>query len=219
MTSLIKELLAEEGRTKFDRARMMIKPMLMNKQFSSHQIMDKMQKSLDIKDTTAKTYYHMIVKELNMEDHHTDVDGEEIDDFDFGDSTGNSSEPESNKPELPDEVQDSIGDISYGDGIMGYGDYDDETDPEITNKNRAGVIRVVRNAHLVYKRQNDAGLYDELWIYNTSQEYGTTLAIKKDILSATDIPPRAMQSEDGSQKYSLQVLGDVTFLHVTNLPQ
>ena len=66
---------------------------------------------------------------------------------------------------------------------------------------------------------NDSGTFDELWIFNTSDNMTDSLEIKRNILAATDIPPRQTTSEDGIQKYSMFTLGDVQFMEINNLPQ
>jgi len=92
-------------------------------------------------------------------------------------------------------------------------DKDSDKDPD-----KAGLIRSVSNAHLVYKRAVDDGTFDELWIYNISTNVRNISKIKKDILSGTDIPEGNMRSDDGEQRYDLSVVGNAELLHITGLP-
>ena len=85
--------------------------------------------------------------------------------------------------------------------------------------NRQGVIRTVPNAHLIYKRENEEGTYDELWVYNTSSSLKDELETRRNVLSGTDIPPRKTKSEDGSQSFTLTTMGNGQILQITGLPQ
>lgn len=208
MANLLKELLLELKLTKFERAKALIKPMIVNGRFSAEEIMDKMVRALDIKDSTADTYYHIIAKEFAREDDEP-VDGVDLPDIE-----------KQNDESLPDEDSESVSSEDDEDSLSGLDDEELEDGQFYSDDDqKQGIIRRIEGAHLVYKRKNDAGLFDELWIYNTTQKIGTAINIKKDILAATDIPPKATTSEDGSQKYTLTTLGDVTFLHIMNLPQ
>ena len=99
----------------------------------------------------------------------------------------------------------------------------DETEAEFKreehkDRNRQGVIRTVKGAHLVFKRQSPDGTYEELWIYPVRDGLKRGLEIKKAILAGTDIPPDKMKSPDGSQTYTITTLGDAQLLHITGLP-
>ena len=100
------------------------------------------------------------------------------------------------------------------DGEFNIGDLDDEDD----DPDRQGLIRVVPNAHLVYKRSSDDGTFDELWIYNTSDVIDTELKTRRAILAGTDIPANKLNSPDGSQSYTLWTVGNAQLLHITGLP-
>ena len=206
MASLLKELITEN---KKDDARRMIKPMLIRGTYSQEDMEDKMMQRLNIKPATADTYYHMIVKELNLED----GDGEDQDEVEYQDD----------ETEMGDEDPDSVmlPDIEFDDDGQVVGGLEDDEDhfAEEGNPNKRGVLRIVKDAHLVYKRQNDAGLFDELWIFNSKDNIKDSLAIKRDILAATDIPYRQTSSEDGSQSYKMYTMGDVQFLEIVGLPQ
>ncbi len=96
-----------------------------------------------------------------------------------------------------------------------FGDLDDESD----DPDRQGLIRVVPDAHLVFKRTTEEGTFDELWIYNTGDEdFNKELEIRRAILSGTDIPKNKMSSPDGSQSYDLWSVGNAQMIHITGLP-
>jgi hypothetical protein len=83
---------------------------------------------------------------------------------------------------------------------------------------RQGLIRTVKGAHLVYKRQNEEGKFDELWVFNVGGTLDDALTIRRAILAGTDIPPRATKSKDGLQTYTLTTLGNAQLLHIKGLP-
>lgn len=95
-----------------------------------------------------------------------------------------------------------------------FGDLDDESD----DPNRQGLIRVVPNAHLIYKRSNEEGTFDELWIYNLGDEIDKELDVRRGILSGTDIPQNKMSSPDGSQSYDMWSAGNAQLIHIVGLP-
>lgn len=84
--------------------------------------------------------------------------------------------------------------------------------------NRQGLIRTVKGAHLVYKRKNEEGTFDELWVFNTGGDMENSLKVRRDILAGTDIPPRATKSQNGAQTYTLKTLGNGQILHIKGLP-
>lgn len=89
---------------------------------------------------------------------------------------------------------------------------------EPLDPNRAGIIRTVDNAHLVYKRQSEDGTYEELWIYNIHDATNDDLDIRRDILAGTDIPAKKTKSPDGSQSYSITTMGNAQMLKIVGLP-
>lgn len=82
-----------------------------------------------------------------------------------------------------------------------------------------GVTRTVKGAHLVYKKQDDEGQFEELWIFPISKGVNTELSIRKNILAGTDIPDGRTESEDGNQKYELWTAGNAQLMRITGLPQ
>lgn len=96
----------------------------------------------------------------------------------------------------------------------------DENIDSIANKasddpNRQGLVRTVRGAHLVYKREVDNG-FEELWIYNVTT-LQDEMIVRKAILAGTDIPPNKSSSPDGSQTYKVWSAGNAEMLLVTGL--
>jgi len=85
--------------------------------------------------------------------------------------------------------------------------------------NRQGLIRKVKNAHLIYKRENETDTYDELWVYRSGKDgIKSEIDIKNDIVSGTDIPVDGLKSDDGEQYYEIWHVGEVIFLKIFNLP-
>lgn len=119
-----------------------------------------------------------------------------------------------------------------GDGGSGMGDMeggetpygepealpDDQELEEPDNPDRAGFIRVVQNAHLIYKRQSENGTFEELWMYNIHDDTNDELEIRRDILAGTDIPPKKTKSEDGVQTYTSTTMGNAQMLKISGLP-
>lgn len=207
MTSILRELIIEN---KKDDARRMITPMIIQGTFSQQEIEDRMMQRLKIKPTTADTYYHMIVKELKLANRSTNEKSKEADTT--AASKDGREEPEAEL--LPDIEFDDDGVL-----VRGIDELDDDQLAVKNDINKRGVIRRIKNAHLIYKRQNSTGSFDELWIFNSSSNMTDALDIQRDILAATDIGPRQTTSEDGSQKYKLSTVGDVQYLEITGLPQ
>ena len=94
---------------------------------------------------------------------------------------------------------------------------DNERD-EVEDENLAGTIRTIPNAHLVFKRTQEDGTFDELWHYNVGQDFKSELKIRRAILAGTDIPINKMKSPDGSQTYELWTIGNGHMLKVQGLP-
>jgi len=90
---------------------------------------------------------------------------------------------------------------------------------EQADLNRQGLIRKVKNAHLIYKRENETDTYDELWVYRSGKDgIKSEIDIKNDIISGTDIPIDGLKSDDGEQFYEIWHVGEVIFLKIINLP-
>ncbi len=91
---------------------------------------------------------------------------------------------------------------------------DDEELDEPENPDRAGFIRVVQNAHLIYKRQAENGTYEELWMYNIHDDTNDELETRRYILAGTDIPPQKTKSPDGVQTYTSTTMGNAQMLKI-----
>lgn len=98
---------------------------------------------------------------------------------------------------------------NIGDGEFGQ----EEEDP-----NFQGNIRTVAGANLVYKRKEEDGNYEELWIYNVGKDIKKESQIRRAILAGTDIVPTQTESEDGTQRSETSSVGNVQYLKITGLP-
>lgn len=121
--------------------------------------------------------------------------------------------------ELPDEAlpdDEMMGGEEGADEFSDEPPMDEPTEPE--DPNRQGMIRTVKGAHLVYKREVEDGTYEELWIYNSST-LRDEIVIRKAILAGTDIPVNKSQSPDGSQSYEMWAVGNAEMVLVKGLQQ
>jgi len=92
-------------------------------------------------------------------------------------------------------------------------EYEDPEDP-----NKMGTIRVIKGAHLVYKREDEGGSFEELWIYRTKDGSKEDIEVRRDILAGTDIPTNKKKSKDGTQSFTLWTVGNVQYLNILGLP-
>jgi len=102
-------------------------------------------------------------------------------------------------------------------------DDDLDMDPEMDmeepeDPNKMGTIRKIDGAHLVYKRKNEEGLFDELWMYKIEKDNDNDTDIRNDIIAGTDIEKGKTKSEDKTQRYKLWTSGNVQFLTIDGLP-
>lgn len=167
------------------------------------QIIDRISKELNVSINTAQTYYYRAKNELFGG---YVPAGEES----SGKVAGSMSEeppPKADKEEKGEDQDQQNPDDDF-----------ELEDEESQDPNRQGIIRTVEGAHLVYKRRNEEGTYDELWVYNIDNDIRTELEIKHAILAGTDIPESKTQSEDGKQFYTLTTLGNAQLLHIQGLP-
>ena len=93
---------------------------------------------------------------------------------------------------------------------------EEPSEPE--DPNRQGMIRTVKGAHLVYKREVEDGTYEELWQYNTST-LRDEITVRKAILAGTDIPVNKAQSPDGSQSFETWAAGNAELMLIRGLQQ
>lgn len=107
----------------------------------------------------------------------------------------------------PNDDEDSV---DFGDEFNGDGEWDD---PDYQ-----GVIRHVPRAHLVHKRQQEDGTFNELWIYNIGNDFKKELKIRRAILAGTDIPINKMRSPDNTQSYEIWTAGNAQMMMIKGLP-
>lgn len=78
--------------------------------------------------------------------------------------------------------------------------------------------RIVSGAHLVYRRMQDVGAIEELWLYKIDKLDPTKhISVEEAILDATDVSPKTHSSEDGNQRAYTWVAGNAKFMHITGL--
>ena len=116
------------------------------------------------------------------------------------------------------EPTDDADDVDDVDLSIEEPDTDNPETDEDENPNRQGLISTIPGAHLVYKRKNEDGTYDEMWIFKISNALKDELVIQREILAGTDIPETKMTSKDGTQYYELWTAGDAQILKVFGLP-
>jgi hypothetical protein len=97
-------------------------------------------------------------------------------------------------------------------------DDNDKDDKKSENPDKQGIIRTIKNAHLIYKRQDGDGTYVELWVYNISKGIKDEYKIRNAILDGTDIEAKTGSSPDNKQKFELWTIGERQFIQVTGLP-
>lgn len=90
---------------------------------------------------------------------------------------------------------------------------DAEKDPD-----HQGLIRTVKNAHLIYKRQDDDGTYSELWIYKIAKGMKGEFEVRNAILNGTDIDLKTGKSEDESQYFEIWTCNDRQMMKIYRLP-
>lgn len=126
-------------------------------------------------------------------------------------------------PDETDPTNQSIDDQYGADDPNDQEDFGDEQgemgdEQEWDDPNYQGSIRKIDNAHLVYKRQQEDGTFDELWQYNLGDDFKKELQVRRAILAGTDIPINKMRSPDNNQTYELWTVGNGQLLHVKGLP-
>ncbi len=98
---------------------------------------------------------------------------------------------------------------------------DKESDKEGEDKkdaNRDGLIRYVKNAHLVYKRKDVDGTYTELWQYKISKNFKDEFYIRNAILAGTDIDQKTGASVDHKQSFELWTNNNMQVMKIIGLP-
>lgn len=114
-----------------------------------------------------------------------------------------------------DEPLDGSGEADELDDSLGG---DEEEQPE-EDPNFQGVIRTVKGANLVYKRQMPDNTFTELWIMNVGNDMKKESQTKRAIIAGTDVDAQSQQSQDGKQNMELYTVGNVQFCELSGLPQ
>ena len=118
-----------------------------------------------------------------------------------------------------DEISDEQIDDQYGEADPdGENEFADDVEQEWDDPNLQGVIRTVPNSHLIYKRQQEDGTFNELWQYSIGDDFRKELEVRRSILAGTDIPPNKMSSPDNTQSFELWTAGNAQVMHVRGLP-
>lgn len=148
--------------------------------------------------------------EFDFEGDLEDAEPEEFgdDEFDFDADAGEEKEDEDffDEPQL-------VGDEAAGDDEAPEDFGMEDEDPDFQ-----GNIRTVAGADLVYKRKEEDGNYEELWIYNVGTDIKKETQIRRAILAGTDIVPSQRESDDGTQRSETFTVGNVQYLKISGLP-
>ena len=177
--------------TKKDKARAIMRQIANKPGMDRDTIIQELIRQLPTTEETATSYYEDIAKEMGL--------------------MGNSGEedPMAGAGDMGEEPVDQL----PGDQEMEMSQEEiDAQDP-----NAQGIIRTVDKAHLVYKRQQEDGKFEELWVYNIGDNLHDSLGVRREILQGTDIPRGHTKSENGHQSYTLQTMGNAQLLHITGL--
>ena len=94
---------------------------------------------------------------------------------------------------------------------------DDVADAATEDPDRQGMIRNVDGAHLVYKRKQPDGTFEELWFYLVN-DLQQGMKNRKAVLAGTDINMNTTSSEDGDQHYVTWGVGNGECLNIKGLP-
>lgn len=187
--------------TQFSNAQKMFQT-LVNQKMSRGKIISSFEKNLGVTNSTAVSYYQRLAKDAGLTN-----SGERqlaVEPPGLGMARG---------------FEDPSVAVAGGQPTEALPQETNVTGVEVPNNpNRQGLIRTVSGAHLVYKRRNEEGTFDELWVFGTGNEMEETLKVRRNILAGTDIPPRATKSQNGAQSYTLKTLGNGQLLHIKGLP-
>jgi len=182
------------GATKIDQARQAFQQLINQPDMERGDIIAKFVNEINVTHSTAVSYYERLAKEAGITNNKTE------------DNVGQNQETE----------DDAFGNTQASQSTL-QGDMGAESDDELNDEDRRGIIRSVDDAHLVFKRQTEDGTFEELWIYNAGSTLDDDVAIRRAILAGTDIPRNKTQSEDGSQTYTLETMGNAQMLHIRGM--
>lgn len=182
---------------KVDQARQIFQATFNRPNATRAEIINSFMKDVGVTNSTAVSYYTRFLDEFGVSsDGGDEALGQGTGMGGMGDANtqGSGTEtPQEAPPEKPE--------------------MEDSADPD-----RAGIIRTVDNAHLVYKRQSEDGTYEELWVYNLHNSTHDELEIRRDILAGTDIPVKKTKSPDGAQQYYVTTMGNAQMMNIRGLP-
>ena len=181
---------------KVDAARNIFKSMVFQPDITRAEILNAFIDEVGVTQSTAVSYYTRFLDEFN-------INPDDVGNPDAAGAGGGMGDAEQAGVETP-----------YGEPEP----VDPEELEEPEDPRRAGFIRTVDNAHLIYKTQSENGTYEELWIYNLHDDSNDELDIRRDILAGTDIPPQKTKSPDGVQSYTATTMGNAQILKITGLP-
>jgi hypothetical protein len=160
-------------------------------------------------------------------------DDDEDEDEDDESFPGDDEDDEDDQYDDEDDEGDNEYDDEDDEGDNEYDDDDDESFPgddeddedkidQVINKatenpDRQGLIRNVAGAHLVYKREQPDGRFEELWVYNVA-DMQQGLTTRRAILAGTDIKLNKTSSESDEQYYVVWSVGNGECLNIKGLP-
>ena len=131
-----------------------------------------------------------------------------------------SSDDENDPDSFEDNQQGKNNNMQNDQDGMNDSMQDDQNNMRDEDPDRQGNVRYVKDAHLVSRKENEDGQFDELWIFNTgSDAKRRSDFIIQDILKGTDIPPNEISSDDGSQDYLTWNVGNIQMVKVRGLPE
>ena len=199
-------IIAEAGKelsrnSVFAAAKTLFNSLLNKPEITRADIIDAFMDNLGVTESTATTYFQRIAKEMGLTGLHKSDNISKLAKKvggGFASSVGTPDQPQmlptdQNQPEEPTENQ-----------------QDKQSEDSST-------LPFVKGAHLVYKRENGEGSFEELWVY-PNEDLSKSLKIQKEILAHTDIPPNETKSQDGNQTYTLITMGNANILHIDGLP-
>lgn len=141
------------------------------------------------------------------------------DDWPIEDSDEDNTENDRNSEESQFSDED-VDVINNGESNLDKSEYnqDDRQEKTFNDEKFKGLIRTVAGANLVFKKEENNGNYNELWIYNIGDDSFKESKIRKAILAGTDINADLMSSDDEKQKAQTYTIGNIQFLEITGLP-
>lgn len=181
---------------------------LVNQGKSRQEIIDQFMKQIGVTNSTAVSYYQRLAKEAGLTGSgDREMPGQQP----GGLGVAAGMDPQQGMPSA--DGQQGMPGMEQQPPESNIDGFEVQDDP-----NRQGLIRTVKGAHLVYKRKNEEGTFDELWVFGTGGDMNSSLEVRRNILAGTDIPPRAIKSENGGQSYTLTSMGNGQVLHIKGLP-